>query len=737
MKKKQWMLLAIALVVLCAGLFLINRDILHWETVFGYKLALNPDEYAEDFYHLDTNDLALKPGVYTLTLDGNLGEESGARSAVKVDDSEGEILLQEDFYGGTENTFELVIENHTRKIGIHILYAPASGEISVDRAKISSDGILYKESLLRHLTITIFFFLLWAFLVFRLVFPEQYSKCFPKIAKPQTEVSILLILLLAVISCIPLFIPGYYYHSTGDFYYHLCHIRGIAASLSEGYIPARILLGWIENYGYGSGFYYPNFFLQIPALLLILGFSDYTSYRIFIFLCTFFSLCSIYSCAKKISGKLSAARLAAVLYAFAAYRLIDIFYRVALGEIQAFVFMPIIILGLYEIYEGHSEKWLHFALGFTGLLMCHMISLAICGFFTLVFVLIKFRKTFGDRRIFMALLKSVLLTLALGAFFLLPMFEQMATVELKINSVVSGDASQYLQTESFDRLFLFYDPGRFLGIQNYNGSIYPGWILLIIPVLRLIFIRKRTKETVIADVLSLFGAAALIMCTDVFPWRYMLRILSRIQFSWRFMMIATVCLCVSCAIYADSISSSKWFVTAVVLGAAACGLPIIVETCANRMLPIDEYLYPANLNTLSGGEYLPANFKREFASTNKDNVLSNADAYQITQHKRKGLTFTFSYEVNDGGEDVYFSVPLIMYTGYQAELTAADGTVTELRPEADDIGLVRVYTGGVDSGSIRVHYEKTTIQIVSEIISLTAAAFIIVMKLYRKKESRL
>ena len=78
MKKKQWMLLAIALVVLCAGLFLINRDILHWETSFGYKLSLNPDEYAEDFYHLNTNDLVLKPGVYTITVSGNLG---GKRSA--------------------------------------------------------------------------------------------------------------------------------------------------------------------------------------------------------------------------------------------------------------------------------------------------------------------------------------------------------------------------------------------------------------------------------------------------------------------------------------------------------------------------------------------------------------------------------------------------------------------------------------------------------------------------------
>ena len=646
------------------------------------------------------------------------------------------------FRGGVENNFYLDIEGKARKIGIHILYTPASGEIGVDKVKISTESVLYKESLLRHLTITVFFFLLWAFLTFRIVFPEQYRKCFPKLAQPKTEVSILILLLLTVLGCVPLFIPGRY-HNGDDLYYHLCHIRGISASMAAGHIPPRILLEWVENYGYGSGFFYPNFFLQIPAMLLLLGFSYFTSYRIFIILCTFFSLCSIYSCVKKISGKLSAARLSAVLYAFAVYRLVDVFYRAAVGEIQAFVFMPMIILGLYEIYEGYSEKWFHFAFGFTGLLLSHMISLAICGVFTLVFVLIRFKKTFGDREVFAALVKSVLLTLALGAFFLLPMLEQTATVELNVNGIMSADMSKsgladadlndYI--ESFDRLFWVFD--RWLYVESGPRNVYPGLILLIIPVLRLIFVRKRTKAVVAADTLSLFAVPALIMCTNVFPWQYMLRILSRIQFAWRFMMIATVLLCVSCAIYADSISTSKWFVTAVVLGAAACGLPIIVETCANRMLSIDDDLYRANIRDISGGEYLPVKFTREFAEENKDNVLSNAEDYAITQQKRKGLTFTFSYEVKDGDENVYFSVPLIMYTGYRAELTATDGTVTELQPEADGIGLVRVYTGGVDSGTIYVHYEKTTIQIVSEVISLSALAFIIGMKLYKKKESRL
>ena len=731
MTKKQWVLLIIAVIVLLGGVFLINRDILHWETAFAYKLKLNPDEYTEDFYHLDTQDLVLKPGSYTLTLIGNLGVDDGAKSSIKVDDSEGEILYQSDFYGGTENVFDLTIEGHSREIGIHVLYDPASGEIAVDKVKISSDGILYKETILRHLTITVFFCLLLALLTLRFAFPEQYRKCFPKLAKPETEISILLLLLLTAASCAPLYVASGFYKND-DLFYHLCTIRGVAASLAEGYFPPRILLGLIEGYGYGSGFYYPNFFLQIPAVLRLLGFSLSFVYKFFILLCTFFSLCSIYSCTKHISGKVSAARIAAVLYAFAAYRLLDVFYRAAIGEFQAFVFMPIIILGLYEIYEGHPEKWYYFAAGFTGLLMCHMISLAICGVCSLVFVLIRFKKTFGDRQVFMALLKSVLLTLALGAFFLLPMLEQMATVTLKINEIGSG--SYGFHAQSFGRLFAVFTKWQRSGVPRY---VYPGLILLIIPVLRLIFVRKRTKAVVIADTLSLVGAAALIMCTKVFPWQLFSWFRSYIQFAWRFMEVATVCLCVSCAIYVNSISTSKWFVMLVVAGGIACGLPIIVETISNRMYSVDEYLYLSGYNKLGNAEYLPSSFRREYAEANKDTVTSNAEDFEIKAHNREGLTFSFSYEVKDGGDDVYFSVPLALYTGYQAELTAADGTVTELQPEADEIGLVRVHTGGVNSGTIYVHYEKTTIQIVSEIISLSALVFAAVMIIRGKKNRTL
>ena len=174
MSKKQWIRLIIAAAVLLGGIILIARGVMYWKTGFECSFKLSPDQYPADLYHLVTEGAALKPGNYTLTLSGNLGAGSGTQSAVRIDDEDGEILLQEPLSGGEENSFEFKVQGRIRQIRIHVIYDPASGMVNVRNAAISTDHVLYKESVIRHAIITFLFILLWAFLTFRLVFPEQF-----------------------------------------------------------------------------------------------------------------------------------------------------------------------------------------------------------------------------------------------------------------------------------------------------------------------------------------------------------------------------------------------------------------------------------------------------------------------------------------------------------------------------------------------------------------------------------
>ena len=172
MSKKQWIRLILAAAVLLGGIILITCGVMYWKTGFECSFKLTPDYYPAQLYHLE--DTALKPGSYTLTLSGNLGAGSGTKSTVIVENSDGEILLQEVLSGGEENSFELKVQNWSRQISIHILYDPDSGVINVKKAVISSDHVLYKNSVIRQAIIAFLFILFWAFLTFRLVFPRQY-----------------------------------------------------------------------------------------------------------------------------------------------------------------------------------------------------------------------------------------------------------------------------------------------------------------------------------------------------------------------------------------------------------------------------------------------------------------------------------------------------------------------------------------------------------------------------------
>lgn len=70
-----------------------------------------------------------------------------------------------------------------------------------------------------------------------------------------------------------------------------------------------------------------------------------------------------------------------VLYTFATYRLTNLYYRAALGESLAMVFLPLLLWGTYEIFYGQEKKWFLMVLGVTGVLESHVLSFEMCLIF--------------------------------------------------------------------------------------------------------------------------------------------------------------------------------------------------------------------------------------------------------------------------------------------------------------------------------------------------------------------
>ena len=738
---KRTLIIVLILSLLAGMLILINRDLLHFEYRYPFVRTFSPEIDPKGNYVI-TDSVSLKKGTYQLSFNSS-SERKGSGCFIK--DSNENILYSSDIPQGSITDVYLFEIEKPASIRVGYSYTPNSGMLETRDIVIKSDHVLYKDSLIRHAVISLFVIIVFLWFIFRFAKPD-----FPEYIHNKTglnyaylEKVFLFLLVLTILASWPLF-DSNKFPEGDDFYFHLSRVEGISSTLKAGYIPPRILLNWMLDYGVGSEFYYPNLFFLFTAVLRLFGFSAVTALKVFFFLCTYFSLLTIYLAGKNIGkGRDFCGIFASLLYAFASYRLICTFYRNAVGEIQAFIFYPLIVWGLYEILRGHTKRWKIFAFGFFGMLMSHMISLAIAGVLCAMQLLFSLRQITKNRSILISLVKATAITLLLGAFFLFPMIEQTLKTELLINSYIEGnylnwDGIYESNLSRFLYLLLPFDPWR-TEDKTWIGP-HPGWVLLAIPLLRVFLSlqRKTDKEMQTADRFMIISLLLMLISTDFFPWHLVHSIFVRIQFSWRLLSPATVLMCLAGGIYLNflyiSFQNKKLILISIFCAAVLSGMPILIYTFTARMVPVSELNLTNKIITPE--EYKPRTLSRTFVVQNQDRTLADSNRSIITEYKRDKLGYVFSFERITPEDSAVYSVPLVYYYGYIAELTDAQGKVHKIPVLRDDIGLVQVNDEGTQEGTFRIHYEKTKVQIASEICSLATLLFVIYRSVRKKGFSK-
>ncbi len=721
-------------IILILCLFLVaviyaNRDLMHFEYSFLGKRNFDPELDAKRNYLL-SETFALKPGTYELRFFGTV---EGTGSSVYLARDENNIFTGFDLEDGKEKQkADFTVSGHIENLRIGVSYDPETSAVNVQKISVTSDRVLYKSSLLRHGTISLFILICGTLLLLRIVKPELIYKLIPAFHIHENEIDFYLLTLISLIISIPLLLPDSY-GLAEDMFFHLSRIEGITKGIQAGYFPVRNELFWLKNYGYGTGYFYPDLFLYFPVLLRLLGFSLLTSYKIFIIVCTFFSLLSFYLTAKIISKNRFAGLAAAILFGFCTYRCIAVFYRGAAGEVQAFIFMPIIVLGLYYLFSGEPERWWVFALGFWGLLSCHMISLVLAAIITAVFLLLKVPVIFRNRQILSGLIKSVLVTVLLGAGFLLPMLEQMNGNGLVMNLLVStkrGGVTLNNITPLRNLLIFFHD---WQYDSNYIRSVYPGWMLLAVPLLRIGLLLRKKSSPKAADAMLVFGIILMLCSTDLLPWHYLAWLLNRIQFSWRLLAPVSVLLPICGGIYFAELTSKNtaWFFSgSLTFVCIVCAFPIYKDTILNRTVPEDEFIMQDN--RVAGMEYMPIGLSAEFIDKNRDTVAAIPEDVEIISHKRSGLSFTFSFAYSGDEETLTFNIPLIRYYGFRGSFTDSDGNTVPISVGKSSNGLAQVQIPSAEGGTVNVAYHKTAYEWAGEIITLLTISGITAILLRKK-----
>ncbi len=226
----------------------------------------------------------------------------------------------------------------------------------------------------------------------------------------------------------------------GDLVYHLMRVEGIKDGIGAGQFPVRISPEWQQGYGYASPVFYGETLLYPAGLLRLAGFTVTSSYRIFMFAVTVATVLIAYYCFKKVFGEAYLGVFCSGLYSLSVYRIYKTYNCGSWGECFGIMLLPLLLYGFWRVFtqdlneESYKRSWVPLTAGFALLIQSHLLTCEMVGFFTVVLCIVLWRRVFRPRT-FVVLAKTVIYSVLLSAWFLVPFGDYMLTGDFVIHHV--------------------------------------------------------------------------------------------------------------------------------------------------------------------------------------------------------------------------------------------------------------------------------------------------------------
>lgn len=451
-----------------------------------------------------------------------------------------------------------------------------------------------------------------------------------------------------------------------DTFFHVSRIEQLSLSIQHGNFLPAIYPYENNGYGYASPLFYSDVFLITPALLHIVGLPLTFCYKFTVFIFSFISAFSMIILVSKISKKRLCSYIAGCVYLFSNYRITDIYVRGALGEIIAFSFLPILLIGLYEIIEEDKDSCITLTLGITCIALSHNLTFLLGCILIIIICVIsipKLNKT-KYKNIFLSTIISFLLT----CFFTLPMLEQLSSQDFIVDYYAS---SSDLSSGSM-KLWQYFINNTVFGYSgdNYDPSITMtvnvGWFLTFAPITYL-FVKEKNHFVMISFIL---GYICLLLPSSLLPWDVLpFKVL---QFPWRINTLTMLLLTLPASIGIYNLCKKRIFsILLICILCSECIYHVLPEYSRTFGLPsnmtwqdvldgklTDPYYSAYYVRVeLAGGDYLPLN-SPDFRQRSTNIKNSNNNDTNIT-YQKDYLTLTFTNDVDDT-----LIMPLTYYKGY-------------------------------------------------------------------------
>ena len=540
----------------------------------------------------------------------------------------------------------------------------------------------------------------------------------------------------------------YYGH---DLTFHLERMHALAEAFMEGQIPHRIQQNMLNGYGYVNPLFYGELFLSVPALLYCMFVPLQTCYKIYVVILNIATCLISYKCFTKMSKDWKIGMFATFLYTASAYRMIDIFVRADVGEYTAMTFLPLVVYGFWKVYTKEEQEkitisdYLPIVLGLSGILESHVLTCYMLALFIPIFVLLMWRKTFRIKR-FLALVKSAVLVVLLNLWFVYPLLESMK-MDIKVTQAgTMGFIEKYGITLS--QMFGIFHTATGDSIWDGTkgempltvgiGLMLAVFLFLYICIKGQDFEVQTDKDYRIARIGFGLGILALFFSSAYCAWDSLAvlnpgisQILGTIQFSWRYLEIATIMLTVVMIFVMKLLLAKKGRRTADIVMLGIVCIALLSEGFFLMQYPNEithkKYYAESELTGFdvgSGMEYILRETDVEKLNTREITTSEQVKTTElVTENGQRKLTCE-----NKDGKEGYADIPVLFYDNYHA-FDKKSGEVISL--ETGENNQIRIILPANYFGTVLVKYQEPFHWRVLEVLLIVTLVSIIGYMIYK------
>lgn len=408
-------------------------------------------------------------------------------------------------------------------------------------------------------------------------------------------------------------------------------------------------------------------------------------------------------------------------YLFSGYFLHNSYYRAAVGETLAMIFLPLVFVGVRLITFGDYKKWWILTLGMLGLVYSHVLSVLLASVGIFFAVVTSFWIWDNKKERVLGFLKATLVTLSMSLAFFVPMIEQFKYVTLRTTFKPLLSKTALNLADNWE-LILKSD----LRTPSVNLLYLLGLVLSLIFTKRFVKVGEARIYLFISFILAFLTLKS-------FPWQFLQASpVSNLQFPWRLWSFALLFFSLALANILENISI-KASTILVLLGLCLNMFQIVTVqdkmTKAKNILPSHtkvtrEMLAKGTYKNINGdytNKEVPFGFVFD-----KHLFLDNQEIKPFISRSPNELVLTVT---NESKESKVLSLPVFYYKGQEARIDGKRVT-TYLAKEKNPTNLVLP----PGKHGVVLTYSYTTVAKVAMSVS-TISLLVFIGYLYRVKKN--